>query len=276
MRKLFLVEILIIILVSYLVFLVGAKYFSQPAGSELTPKIEKFLGKLVEIPLDAEKTSYTDYRIPLLYKATWIQNNVPITLIIFHNLYDSETKSYVFEVSLRESNPPYSHELEKVIIDEKMLQLLKENPRGFRRLETNTPGGEQPKSLNVSTWSAGTVTWSFDRDFMNKQLVSNKSSILLNLENKLLKLTSFIPLAQFIPFTVLPSIFLGGLTNPGKAVFYLMYFLLPTVALTFLVSILKKDLIKNLVRINILLLLLLFFTIPLLTFIYPRFIDVFH
>ncbi|OGD85881.1 hypothetical protein A2696_03425 [Candidatus Curtissbacteria bacterium RIFCSPHIGHO2_01_FULL_41_13] len=149
-------------------------------------------------------------------------------------------------------------EVEKFIIDPRMVSLLKETPKGIRQKEINDASGEGLTELRVNTLGAVGISWIFDKS----KLTQNQD---LGLYYSYKDLKKFIGKFSLIGIIGIAGLFLNGFEQPGFNIFMLGYLLLPTVLLVILISKLLK--IKSIIYSNLVFILLLFVTVPVLGYI---------
>lgn len=273
-RIVFIGEIIVILLLSFLTFLFSSHYLTATNTNQLGERAESFVAQFVDIPLDAQQAYGSDAYPGTVFSRKWTQDAAPLVLALRANSYDSKTRSYVYSLSLNAHTGGGGRDaLLQVIIDSRMLDLLKKTPNGFQR--TNVHDADGLRSLIVNTLGSAGIFWHFDENLLNDQFNVRTAAAVYDLQQGFDKLSRFIPLFEFWPFVALPIAFLAGLSAPYVGLFFLVYYLLPAVGIVIAMSILKPS-FRSLRRLNLFLLLSLFITTPILTFIWLYFIDIYH
>lgn len=234
MKRLFLIEVAVILLVLWLISILMTIGLKSDIKN-FQKRTEPFVSQLVNSPPKAIKTTFSDSPRLYLHK-TWKENGMTFWLDIeMTEPWDpiAKIKGKVLEIRLTIPED-FSKEkvvaLEKIIVDQRMQMLLEKTPNGSTK-ENVKFSEDGLKVLFVSTTGSPSVSWEFDKETVQKKL--HLASFYFNIGEKFEKLLSYIPLGTlfFLPFVY---VFQGS--PPYLSIFNLISSLVPSAVLVLIIA----------------------------------------
>ena len=218
--------------------------------------------KYINVPQEASNVS--KFLLTDRVSKKWVSND--ITLVASLDIGGTSSPKDKIRLSLSEQSETAKvpsdkriAEVEKFIIDQRMLNLLKETPHGLRHKEINDASDESLTELTVNTLGSVGVQWLFDKS----KITQNQN---LGLYYPYTDLKKLLNKYYLIGIIGIAGLFLNGFETPGFSIFMLAYILLPTALLAIIISKFLK--IKSIIYSNLIFILLLFVTFPVLILTY--------
>lgn len=262
MGKFLIIEVVILLVISWLIFILANNFFIEPSLAKSIQKSKDIITKYINVPQEASNVSKFLQIDPVSKK--WVSND--ITLVATLDTAGTGSPKDKILLSLSEQSETAKvpsdkriAEVEKSILDPRMVSLLKETPKGLRKKEINDASGEGLTELRVNTLGSVGVQWLFDKS----KITQNQD---LGLYYPYKDLKKLLNKYYLIGIMGIAGLFLDGFEKPGFNIFMLAYILLPTALLAIIISKFLK--IKSIIYSNLIFILLLFVTFPVLIFTY--------
>ncbi len=258
------IEVIILLIISWLIFIFANNFFIKPSLAKSLQKSTDITTKYINVPQEASNVSKFSQIDPVSKK--WVSNDITLVATLDTGGTGSPKDKILLSLSEQSETAKVPSdkriaEVEKYILDPRMVNLLKETPHGFQQKEINDASGEGITELKVNTLGSVSVFWLFDKSKITQNQDVSLYSSYKDLKKKLAP-NSFYSIGPL----VIAALFLDGFEKPGSSIFFLAYLLLLTALLAIIISKFLK--ITSIIYANLIFIMLLFITVPVLSFTY--------